>query len=234
MRTQPIVLTLALLVPFSAPAAPQTDEGPQPIPANHASRGPTPYVIVTTRDLRDEFVPLAREHTRLGTPAAIWTIESILPAYPAGRDDAERIRMFLQDAYRSHGARWVLIGGDDSQIPTRRVSLVKFCGDCPTLLPTDQYYACLEGSWNANGNDLWGEWPGASVNTALQLMIGRARLLHDGRQGASSTERLRPSNRFITATFGSCSRPTRPLPASTLPSSQSGSGPCSSLNRVPN
>ena len=174
MRTQPIVLTLALLVPFSAPAAPQTDEGPQPIPANHASRGPTPYVIVTTRDLRDEFVPLAREHTRLGTPAAIWTIESILPAYPAGRDDAERIRMFLQDAYRSHGARWVLIGGDDSQIPTRRVSLVKFCGDCPTLLPTDQYYACLEGSWNANGNDLWGEWPGDSVNTAPQLIIGRA------------------------------------------------------------
>ncbi len=39
-----------------------------------------------------------RAYRRDGLRAGVWTLEAIRVAYPVARDEAERLRMFLQDA----------------------------------------------------------------------------------------------------------------------------------------
>ena len=170
-----LVLALALLPStISAAIAPDTE------PGGHASppSGDTPYLVVTDRRLQGSFMALIQARTHGGLPAAVATLEEIEAAYPSGVDLAERIRMFLKDAYANRGTRWVLLGGDASVVPMRRARLrLGSPGDID--LPTDQYYACLDGSWNADGDALWGENPGPGepgddVDFFPELFVGRA------------------------------------------------------------
>ena len=143
-----------------------------------------PYVIVTDTTLVDAFAPLADWHANAGLNAATRTLQSIRVQYPVARDDAERIRLFLRDAYASWGARFVLLGGDEPLIPMRR-AFDRLSYYSPTsadvLLPTDQYYACLAGDWDADGDGIWGElaYPslgetGDDVSHVPDLAVGRA------------------------------------------------------------
>ena len=146
------------------------------------SDGTIPFVIVTDRMFVPEFRRLARAHARAGLAAALRTVQQIHAAYPAGRDDAERIRMFLKDARAGWGAQWVLLAGDDPIVPMRRAYLrTRLLNLGDIRLPTDQYYACLGGTWNADGDDLWGELPdpelgepGDDVDLVPALDVGRA------------------------------------------------------------
>ncbi len=146
-----------------------------------AADGIIPYVIVTDRPFLPEFHRLALAHSRAGLLATVRTVQSIHAAYPSGRDDAERIRMFLTDAHANWGTEWVLLGGDDPLVPVRRAFLRTRLNLGDVQLPTDQYYACLGGTWNADGDNLWGELPypdlgepGDGVDFAPVLSVGRA------------------------------------------------------------
>ena len=135
------------------------------------------YVIVTTEALADDFAPLAEWKTKKGVPTAIRTIEWIDASYPAGHDPPERIRMFLRDAYSNWGTYLVLLGGDYEIVPPREAYNRFFFGG--TQIPTDQYYACLEGDWNGDGDDLFGEGVfqtenGDSVDLYPDVFVGRA------------------------------------------------------------
>ncbi len=148
--------------------------------AVHARADSVPYVIVTDTTLVAPFKPLAAAHAGAGLATEIRTVQSIHAQYPAGRDDPERIRMFLKDAHALWGTRFVLLGGDDPLVPIRRV-FDRGLGGPSIMLPTDQYYACLVGSWNADGDSLWGELPypylgepGDSVDATPDLNVGRA------------------------------------------------------------
>lgn len=182
MRRNFTVIALAVLVAIPAGRAralPVPDDADATGPARHGGappRGPVPYVILTTRAMEPEFEKLARAHTKDGLRAAVWTLESIRGSYPGGRDDAERIRLFLQDAHAHLGARWLLLGGSHSVIPMRRATLVLngYFPNAEVQLPTDQYYACLDGTWNADGDDRWGELAGDDVDLIPELNVGRA------------------------------------------------------------
>jgi hypothetical protein len=185
MRTPTFALVLAAAIGAAAAASalagvidyPEPDAFIEPSVARHAPGDSIPYVIVTTRELRPEFLRLARAHTRAGLRAGVWTLESIRAGYPVARDDAERIRDFLQDVHRQRGARWLLIGGNANQIPVRLATLETPYFGPPhqvSRLPTDQYYACLDGSWNADGDDEWGESNGDDVDLIPELIVGRA------------------------------------------------------------
>ncbi len=172
-----VVLTLILgLSPAYAmlPAGPGSR--PPTLPPAGAD-GPIDYVVVTVPPLANEFEHLARAHSRAGLASAVVSLAAIRAAYPGGVDDPERIRLFLADAHAAWGTRWVLLGGDDSLLPMRRVTVHSALGSF--LLPTDQYYACLEGTWNADGDGLWGELPGPAdpgdeVDLTPELFVGRA------------------------------------------------------------
>jgi hypothetical protein len=185
MRTRSFALvlaaTLAAATASSALAAGidplEPDAFIEPSVARHAPDDSIPYVIVTTRELRPEFLRLAHAHARAGLRAGVWTLESIRAGYPVARDDAERVRDFLQDVHRQRGTRWLLIGGNANHIPVRLATLETPYFGPPHLvsrLPTDQYYACLDGSWNADGDDEWGESNGDDVDLIPVLIVGRA------------------------------------------------------------
>jgi len=174
------ILAVALLPnTLSAAILPVAEEGgaaPSLVP--RPNDRPVPYLVVTDRHLQGAFMPLVQARTRGGLRAAIVTLETIENDYPGGVDLAERIRMFLKDARANWGTQWVLLGGDASVVPVRRARLrVGGLGDIDVA--TDQYYACLGGSWNADGDGLWGESPGPGepgddVDMTPELFVGRA------------------------------------------------------------
>ena len=168
-------------VPPAAPAT-EVDDANAGRPAQ--ADGPAGMVIVTDATLVPAFRRLADAHGRLGLTTRVRTLQAIRDAYPAGRDDAERIRLFLKDARADWGIDFALMGGDEPLIPMRRAyvdGLPHVLEPPVVLLPTDQYYACLDGDWNADGDDRWGELPnpvtgdpGDDADVIPELCVGRA------------------------------------------------------------
>jgi len=165
--------------PATGSSAGPGDTG-KPAPAD----GPAGMVIVTDETLVSPFNRLADAHGRNGLVTRVRTLQSIRDAYPAGRDDAERIRMFLEDARANWGIEFALMGGDEPLIPMRRAFIDQLgipFPDTVISLPTDQYYACLDGNWNADGDGRWGELPnpatgdpGDDADAIPELCVGRA------------------------------------------------------------
>ena len=162
------------LLPPGIAAALMRDQGvPRP------GEGPFPYLIVTRRALRDEFLALARERIRNGIPSAVRSLESLRADYPAALDDPERIRLFLRDAHREWATRWVLLGGDTDALPPRYASVRDVIGDRSFV--SDWYFACLDGTWDADGDGRYGEPPdpgtgdpGDAPDLIPELVVGRA------------------------------------------------------------
>jgi len=133
------------------------------------------YVIITSSSLASIFQPLADWKTQKGVPAQILTTAWIYSNY-AGVDNQERIRNCIIDYYENHGTTWVLLGGDTSVVPARIVyamtSGVGTAGEDD--LRCDLYYADVDGTWNADGDATWGEYPQDAVDMYADLFIGRA------------------------------------------------------------
>jgi len=164
-----LVFTIALLGTCTAqirPAAAQLVPGP--------AEG---YLIITTDALASEFQPFAVWKRQLGLPTTVKTIEALRSEYPAAADDAERMRLWIRDQYTGPGARWVLLGGTAALVPTRNAFTNFFGGQS---IPTDLYFSCLDGSWNADGDALWGEGfqsasdPGDDADLLPEVWVGRA------------------------------------------------------------
>jgi hypothetical protein len=134
------------------------------------------YVIVTSEGMAPAFERLAEWKTMKGMPAVVRTVEWIYQNYRSGADRAESIRNFLQEAYANWGAEWVLLGGDSEVIPARYGYVAFFEGE---FIPTDMYYSCLDGNWNADGDSIWGEAyhtisdPGDAADLYSEVYIGR-------------------------------------------------------------
>ncbi|MGD8395776.1 MAG: C25 family cysteine peptidase [Candidatus Eiseniibacteriota bacterium] len=138
---------------------------------------PVEYVIVTSESMAGEFERLAAWKTRKGVQAVVRTTEWIAATYPNGVDPAEQLRFFLRDAHDHWGTLWVLLGGDTEVIPPRYV--LSRLSEPDELIPTDLYYACLDGNWNDDGDHFFGEppafpAPGDSVDFLPELYVGRA------------------------------------------------------------
>ena len=141
--------------------------------------GPFQYVVVTTEALAPAFEPLVAQKVRRGVTADIVTTEYIASQYAGTEthDLADKIREFVADAYATWNIRWLLLGGDSGVVPARGV-YASYYTTVDNNLPTDLYYVCLDGSWNGDGDNLWGEsndGPGGhDVDLAAELYVGRA------------------------------------------------------------
>lgn len=143
----------------------------------HLSEERAEYLIVTNDEMSNSFERLADWKTARGIPARVVTLSWILSRYTVGVDEQEKIRAFLRDAYERWGTRWVLLGGDSGILPTR---ICRFLGDQHRqyehgLVLCDLYYACLDGNWNGDGDDMFGEryWsPGLDLYP--EIFLGRA------------------------------------------------------------
>ena len=117
------------------------------------------YVIITTDawdEHLDEFVDF---QTRRGNKAGVFLKSWITSRY-LGNDDADRIRRFIKDAYRTWGIDYVLLVGDTRDpdgIPHRGFFGVSYGYAADFDIPADLYYAALDGTWNDDGDNRWGE-----------------------------------------------------------------------------
>ena len=146
---------------------------------NGSKSGPTTYqyVIITNSDLKNAFLPFADYiRTSRGLTVGVFDISDITTIgniyYHAGRDRQEQIRNFIKQAYNSWQTRYVLLGGYANIIPVRYLDTY----DGP--VPGDLYYSNLDGDWDYNGNNTFGEFyydgPGGGwVDTSAEVFVGR-------------------------------------------------------------
>lgn len=121
---------------------------------------PVEYVIITDDAQAAVYQQLADWKTRAGTPTVVRTISWIKANYANGVDTQETIRNFIRDAASKWGTIWVLLGGDSPVIPVRYGFTQFFGGE---EIPTDLYYQCLDGNWNQDGDAIFGEGYGSSI-----------------------------------------------------------------------
>ena len=136
--------------------------------------GPFEYVVVTGAGLDTVFQRLADWKTAKGVPAVVRTMDWVY-AYYTGRDQAEQLRNYLKTLPDS-GVKYVLLGGDVDVVPFRKAfAMASEWGADPRedSLPCDLYFADLQGSWDANNNNVFGEVDD-SVNLYADLSVGRA------------------------------------------------------------
>ena len=122
--------------------------GVQPLAATYD------YLLVTTYALKAAFQPLVDQKVADGLNVKVEAIEYILANY-TGKDNAEKLRNYIKYAYSTWGIQYVLLGGGASTVPFR--GAYGYCTMVDNAIPSDLYFACLDGSWNSNGNTLWGE-----------------------------------------------------------------------------
>ena len=138
---------------------------------------PVEYLIITSDELAPHFQALADEKTARGIPAVVRTLSWIDANYPGGCDQAERIRFFIQDAYDSWGTTYVLLGGDTDVVPVRMAYTRYYGGH---YIPCDLYYSDLDGAWNNDGDERFGEAysgtadVGDSLDLYADVFLGRA------------------------------------------------------------
>ena len=112
-------------------------------------------LVITPQEWVPHFDEYVSFYNARGLRTRVTALEDIYPDNE-GRDEQEKIRSFIKHEYENNGIMMVLLGGDAGLVPYR--SLYCFVNDeTYDNLPADMYYACLDGTWNDNDNELWGE-----------------------------------------------------------------------------
>ncbi len=142
------------------------------------------YVIITTRDLAPAFQILANHRAAPeggGYTTHIEYIDDIDVRY-AGIDLAEKMRNFIREMYTNHETQYVLLGGDSDGSPEHQVIPTRLVyaqagGFTDYQIPSDLYFACLDGSWNGDGDEIWGELndgvDGGDIDWFSEVYVGR-------------------------------------------------------------
>ncbi len=116
------------------------------------------FLIISPVQFVDKFSELIDLYLVRGIKTKIISTDSIY-ASTSGQDSQEKIRNFIIQEYQNKNIQYVLLGGDVEHIPYRgfychvQSSIVYEDYD----IPSDLYYSALDGNWNTNGNNMWGE-----------------------------------------------------------------------------
>jgi hypothetical protein len=140
----------------------------------HRSRDDISYLVISNPPFDTVFQRLADWKTQKGIPAQVRTVNWILANY-SGEDNAARIRNYIKTLPDSN-IQYVLLGGDTYMVP-HRFAYAMTCSAGGHVredsLPCDLYYADLQGDWNFDGDNHYGEVED-SIDLYPDLSIGRA------------------------------------------------------------
>jgi len=132
------------------------------------------YLLITPEQFMEEYDELLSWRKIQGLEIYQETVEFIENNYP-GIDIQEKIRNYIITKYENDEISYVTLGADVAYIPEREA----FAFDCgyggswnENDLPSDMYFSCLNGSWNANGNEIYGE-EDDEVDYFPEVFVGR-------------------------------------------------------------
>lgn len=115
-------------------------------------------VIITAEDFEDDFEDIIELYKPRGIEIEIVTVEYINNNM-TGLDSPEKIRNYIIQEYQDHGVEYILLGGDVEHVPYRGFYCYVESGSGyeSNNIPADLYYSALDGNWNDDGDDSWGE-----------------------------------------------------------------------------
>ena len=115
-------------------------------------------LIITGEDYITGFEEYAEYYNGIGVRNKIVTVEDIYSSTD-GVDNQEKIRNFIIDEYVNNGIIMVLLGGDVDIIPCRGLYCEVQSSELyvDNTIPADLYYSALDGTWNDDNDDRWGE-----------------------------------------------------------------------------
>ena len=149
------------------------------------------HLTVTVDSLVPALTPLcARIENQLGLTDTVVLLSQVY-ASSSGRDEQEKLRNFIRQAYSEWGTTHVLLAGDNEQIPCR-LCWVEINSQYRDWIPTELYYSALDGDWDKDGDDRFGE-PEDSVDLIPDVLLGRLPL-------ATPAEMETFVDRFLTYT----------------------------------
>lgn len=151
-------------------------DNPEALSTYPVTTGTAQYLVITSARLASYFQPLIEWKERKGLCCRVALVEDI-EASVDGVDLQEKIRNFIRQCYLNEHTEYVLLGGDDEIIPARGVwGQVESYVD--TNMPSDLYYAALDGNWNSDGDSTFGEptdgLDGGEVDLLAEVLVGRA------------------------------------------------------------
>jgi hypothetical protein len=142
------------------------------------------YVVITTAELSPAFESLTAYRASSeggGYTTYIEDIDDIAATY-SGIDLAEKMRNFIKDMYTNYGTQYVVLGGDCDGPPEYQVIPTRGCyahvdNYIDANIPSDLYFGCLDGSWNSDGDEYWGEINdginGGDIDWFSEVYVGR-------------------------------------------------------------
>lgn len=129
-------------------------------------------LIITPAQFEANFAGLVEIYLERGIKTEIVTKETI-SSTGTGQDLQEKIRNYIIQEYQDNSIEYVLLGGDVEHVPYRGFYsyVVSGGGYEDDNIPADLYYAGLDGNWNTDSDNRWGE-PGED-DLLPDLAVGR-------------------------------------------------------------
>ena len=115
-------------------------------------------LVITTDPYVSQFDEYVAFYEARGLRTRVVSVNTIY-AEMEGLDEPEKIRNYILQEYENNGILMVNLGGDVPDIPYRGL----YCyvtsggGNQEDNLPADLYYAALDGNWNTDHDNRWGE-----------------------------------------------------------------------------
>ncbi len=116
-------------------------------------------LVVTTQQWVGAFDEYVAFYQARGLRTRVADLETITSTME-GRDNAEKLRNYIIQEYEDNGIMMVNLAGDVPSIPYRGFYCYVTSGGGDQQdndIPADLYYAALDGTWNDDNNNRWGE-----------------------------------------------------------------------------
>ncbi len=129
-------------------------------------------LIITDSQYENQYGDLLDLYQKFGLSSEIVTTTTI-DSESTGADLQEKIRNYIIQEYQNHNISYVLLGGDTELVPHRGFYAFVDSGDGyeEEAMPADLYYSALDGDWNTDGDNRWGE-PGEE-DFLPEVAVGR-------------------------------------------------------------
>ena len=133
-------------------------------------------LLISNNSLLPAFNAYITFKTETGFLVKTITVEEIYAQY-SGSDNQEKIRNCIIDYYQNYSIGYVILGGDSDPnnspeyIIPHRGFYANAYGTTDTDIPADIYYSNLDGNWNNDGDNMWGE--SGEDDLYSELSIGR-------------------------------------------------------------